>query len=358
MCMAVKKSVLWGAALVLLAAGLAVVVGSGGSEASEGTTPGAGGSSRQGARDPLRPGGGPSGGTAALAPALKPLREDPEIQKLADYLRTRYGGEKLKNAYVQVKLIEDLMRFFQKNYPDRWEEALREFLRETYPERYEELAAKLRARLDYERWMKEHEADLQRLGDEERRKNVWEQREKLFGKEAAEQIWASELKNQAVQSSLSALDARTDVKVAQKVKLYRESLQEVYGEQTEAYLERHRQEAMNRFLDLSSVQKELSELKPEERSRGLREIRTGMGLDAEALQRWDSLDTERDARWDVGLKYMREREALATQYTGAALEERLRPLRERYFAAEAETIAQEEESGFLRFTRPRVWGRN
>lgn len=281
-----------------------------------------------------------------------------ELQRLAEYLRGRYGGEKLNNAYMQVKLLEELMRYFQKHAPGDWEQALLAFLRETYPERYEALAAVLRARLDYERWIRENERYLLELGEEDRRRNIWEQREALFGKEAAEQIWASERKSQAVADALAALDARTDVKVADKVKLYREQLQEVYGAQTDAFLERHRQEAMNRFLDLASVQRELGALSPEERSRSLREIRVGMGLDAEALQRWDALDAERDARWDAGARYMREREALARQYAGAELEARLRPIRERYFGAEAETIADEEAGGFFRFTRPRVWGRN
>jgi hypothetical protein len=353
--MAVKKSVLWGAGLVLLVAAVAVVVARGD---SRGASPDSGA-----APSPVAESDGPARArphpsAAPAAPVAVPLRNDADIQKLSAYLHTRYGGEKLKNAYVQVKLIEDLMRYFQQHYPGNWEHALLEFLREAYPERYEELAAKLRARLDYERWMKENETYLQQLGDEERRKNVWEQREKLFGKEAAEQIWASELKHQAVETSLSALDARTDVKVADKVKLYRDSLKEVYGEQTEGYLQRHRQEAMNRFLDLASVQQELTAMKAEERARSLRDIRSGLGLDEEALQRWDGLDAERDARWDNGAKYMQEREALARQYSGAALEEKLRPLRERYFGAEAETLANEEGSGFLRFSRPRVWGRN
>ncbi len=354
--MAVKKSVLWGTALVLLVAVVGVVMGRGGSSSSR--APDSQTAPPPATRDGSRRPGATSASAAPVGPLVTPLRDDADILKLRDYLHQRFGGEKLKNAYVQLKLLEELMRYFQKHHPDNWERALLEFLRESYPERYEELAGKLRARLDYERWMKENETYLQQLGDEERRKNVWEQREKLFGKEAAEQIWASELKNQAVASSLSALDARTDVKVADKVKLYRDSLQEVYGEQTEAWLERHRQEAMNRFLDLSSVQKELSAMKPEERSRNLRDIRSGLGLDAEALQRWDVLDAERDARWDAGAKYMQERAALAKQYSGAALEEKLRPVRERYFGAEAETLANEEESGFLRFERPRVWGRN
>jgi hypothetical protein len=354
----VKKSKLWVAALVLVVAGVAAVFTRGGdTSGAGGSASGAAGSSPSSS---LASRGAARGGAASAseAPPPRPLREDPEIQKLLAHIQTRYGGERLKNQYVQIKLIEDLVRYFRQNHPERWEAALLEFLREAFPERYEELAAKLRAWVGYEQFMRENEGYLQQLGDEERRKNVWAERERLFGAEAAREIWASELKAQAVTEALAAIDARTDVKLGEKVKLYRDSLQETYGEKTEAFLERHRQEAMNRFLDLNSVQKELSAMKPEERSRSLREIRTCMGLDAEALQRWDVLDRERDGRWDVGAKYMQEREALAKQYSGEALEERLRPVRERHFGAEAETIAGEEQSGFFRFERPRVWGRN
>ena len=55
---------------------------------------------------------------------------------------------------------------------------------------------------------------------------------------------------------------------------------------------------------------------------------------------------------------MEEREALAKQYSGTALEEQLKGLRQRYFGAEAQTIGDEEQSGFFRFSRPRVWGRD
>jgi hypothetical protein len=66
----------------------------------------------------------------------------------------------------------------------------------------------------------------------------------------------------------------------------------------------------------------------------------------------------RDTRWEVGSQYMSEREALAQQYSGTELETRLMELRSRYFTEEAEVIAEEEASGFFRFTRPRQWGRN
>ena len=133
---------------------------------------------------------------------------------------------------------------------------------------------------------------------------------------------------------------------------------DLHQEHADTYLQNHRQEVMNRFLALESVQRELAALPPAERTKALREVRKGLGLDDAALGRWDALDQERDRRWDAGLKYMAERAALAKQYTGEALEARLVELRARYFGPEAATIADEEASGFFRFERPRVYGLN
>jgi lipase chaperone LimK len=155
-----------------------------------------------------------------------------------------------------------------------------------------------------------------------------------------------------------AIDARADADLTQKLSMYKQSLKNVYGEQTEAYLERHRQESMNRFLDLSSVQRELTAMSPEARSQSLRTIRKELGLDEEALKRWDELDRTRDMRWQAGAAYMAEREALSKQFSGPELEAKVQELRARFFGAEADIIAQEEATGFFRFERPRQWGRN
>lgn len=283
--------------------------------------------------------------------------EDAELDKLVTFLRERYGA-RLKEPYLQVKMLEDLMRFFQKRNPDRWEEELLAFLKKAFPEMYDELAATLRNRLDYEKWVKDNDSYLRGLSDKERRAAMWDARNRLFGKEAAERIWASELKNQALADTLASLDARQDADLNEKLATYKQRLQEIHGAQTEAYLERHRQETMNRFLDLSTVQQELSAMSPEARSESLRIIRKEMGLDEEALKRWDELDRTRDSRWDAGARYMAEREALAKQHSGAELETKLQELRARYFTTEADVIAQEEASGFFRFERPRQWGRN
>lgn len=293
------------------------------------------------------------------ADSIPKLLADPErdLGELATYMRERFGA-KLKEPYVQVKMLEDLMRYFQKRSPDHWQEELLAFLKKTFPEMYDELAATLRNRVDYEKWVKDSESYLRGLGDKERRTAIWDARNRLFGKEAAERIWASEVRSQSVGDTLAALDAKQDVPVAQKLSTYKQRLHEIYGEQTESYLERHRQEMLNRFLDLPSIQQELTAMPAPERSQNLRAIRKELGLDEEALKRWDSLDQSRDTRWELGARYMAEREALAKQLSGPALEAKLQEARARYFGTEADVIAQEEASGFFRFERPRQWGRN
>jgi hypothetical protein len=292
-------------------------------------------------------------------PAAPELNGDPQkdLEQLAAFMRGRYGA-RLHEPYLQVKMLEDLMRYFQQHYPDRWQEELLAFLKKTFPERYEELAATLRNRLDYEKWVRDNQVYLRGLDDSQRRSAIWDARNRLFGKEAAERIWASELRNQTLADSLAAIDAKADADLTQKLSLYKQSLKDVYGEQTEAYLERHRQESMNRFLDLSSVQSELTAMSPEARLQSLRIIRKEMGLDEEALKRWDELDRSRDMRWQAGAAYMVEREALMKQLSGPELEAKLKETRARFFGAEADIIGQEEESGFFRFERPRQWGRN
>lgn len=297
--------------------------------------------------------------TVEEPPAAPQPEVDPELdlEKLAAAMRERYGA-RLHEPYLQVKMLEELMRYFQKHFPDRWQEELLAFLKKAFPERYEELAATLRNRLDYEKWVKDNQAYLRGLPEAQRRTALWDARNRLFGKEAAEKIWAGELRNQAMADSLRAIDAKADADLTQKLSMYKQSLQDIHGERTGAYLEQRRQETLNRFLDLSSVQQELTAMSAAERSQSLRTIRKEMGLDEEALKRWDELDRTRDVRWQSGAAYMAEREALSKQLSGAELEAKVQELRARFFGAEADVIAQEEATGFFRFERPRQWGRN
>ncbi|ADO74425.1 hypothetical protein [Stigmatella aurantiaca] len=280
-----------------------------------------------------------------------------ELEALAASLRERYGA-KLTEPAIQVRMLEELMRYFSERYPDRWEEELLAFLRKMFPEMYDTLAATLRNRIDYEKWVKDNHAYLRGLSPQERRTALWDARHRLFGKDAAERIWASERKNQAMGDSLVALEAMEGANVQEKLSAYKQRLQDVYGEQAPAHLARHQQELMDRFMDLPSIQQELTAMPPERRLESLRAIRQEMGLDEEALKRWDALDRVRDERWEAGARYTAEREALTRQLSGAELEAQLQALRARYFPTEADVIAQEEASGLFRFQQLRQWGRN
>lgn len=293
-------------------------------------------------------------GSASPSPSA-PLPSD--LAELVSYLRARFG-KNIANRYVQIQMLEKLMHRFQATNPAGWEAELLAAIRAAFPERYAELSANLQHRIAYEAWLKSNGDRLRGLGEGERREAVWEARRRLFGEEAAGEIWASELKGQAVTDALAAIDARPDATIGDRLALYKESLQETHPEDADTFLQNHRQEELSRFLALESVQRELASASPAARSAALRDVRKGLGLDDAALGRWDALDHERDRRWEIGLKYMAERVALAKQYSGDMFEAHVQELRSRYFGAEAATIADEEASGYFRFDRPRSYGLN
>ncbi|MCK7512873.1 MAG: hypothetical protein MZV70_58535 [Desulfobacterales bacterium] len=72
-----------------------------------------------------------------------------------------------------------------------------------------------------------------------------------------------------------------------------------------------------------------------------------------------AIDAKREQRWNNGLEYMQERNAIVENFTGPEQEDKLKDLREKYFQDEANTIEREEENDkFFRFERPHVYGRN
>ncbi len=298
----------------------------------------------------------PAASTAAADEEGEDAAQQPE-EDLATWLRSRYGPT-IHQPHTQMRMLEKLMRHFQRLNPTGWEADVLATLRQAFPELYEELALRLRQRVEYEKWTKANHEQLKDKSPEERRAAVLEERHKLFGKEIADQIWAAELRNVAVADALKAIDALPQASVGERLTQYKQSLKQTYGENTDAYIQAHQQELTNRFLNLDSVQQELGALAPDQRSAQLQSLRKEMGLDEEALARWKDLDSMRDARWELGAQYMIERQQLAQQYSGGELEARVAQLRGRYFTDEAQTIAEEEASGFFRFTQPRQWGRN
>ena len=281
------------------------------------------------------------------------LQADFNMQDVVQYFRDTYG-KTIHHKYTQVMLIEKLMSYLVKMYPDDWVVYLYAMLREIFPGMENEIFDTFEKLHKYNAWLKENENELAQLPSKDKRNALWEKRYEIFGQDA-DQVWEAEKRIEPIYNALDTIQ-ESNIPFNEKLSLYKESIKEAYKNNTDQFVARKQQELMNSFLNVESVQKDLASMAPEERKENLKELRKAMGLDSAALQRWDELDTVRDQRWDAGKQYMQQRAELEKKYKGAELEKQLDSLRIKYFGDEAETIKNEEESGYFRFTQPRKYG--
>ena len=281
---------------------------------------------------------------------------DPELD-LVLYLQERYAAT-IDNRHSQVKAIEKLAGYLMARYPDDWEERLQGMLALTFPERVEELMAMHSRMVNYSAWMESERQNLQALSAEDRRQLLWEMRRSFFG-DAVEEIWADALRNEQLSTALGELDALPQNSGFQdQTQHYLNALNNAYGEDTATVMARRRQELADRFLSTEAVQARLHEMPAEQRWEQLADFRRAMGMDEEAVARWQALDAQRDRRRQIGLEYLSQREQLQQQYTGDEFQSQLQNLQQDLFGAEAEIIRNEEQSGYYRFSEPQVYGVN
>lgn len=148
--------------------------------------------------------------------------------------------------------------------------------------------------------------------------------------------------------------------IEEQLETYRASVEDTSGvDLSDPSARLLRGPATEAFLRLEVVQERLRGLGREERAATLGKIREGLGWGEDALVRQAAVDAAKQRKWDEGLAYMTEREALLVEHDeGEALEAELSELRERYFGDAAVTLGREEAAGFFRFSRRRVIGRN
>ncbi|MEW6526284.1 MAG: hypothetical protein AB1444_06405 [Spirochaetota bacterium] len=281
------------------------------------------------------------------------LQTDFDMQDVVQYFRDKYG-KTIHHKHTQVMLVEKLMGYLMKMYPDDWVVYMYAMLREIFPGMENEIFDIFEKLHKYNTWLEENEKDLAQLSSKDKRNALWEKRYEIFGKDA-DQVWESEKRIEPIYTALDTIQ-EGNMPFHEKLSLYKQSIQEAYKSNTDTFVARKQQELMNSFLDVESVQKDLSNMTPQERKESLKEVRKAMGLDSAALQRWEELDTIRDQRWDAGMQYMQQCAELEKKYKGAELEKQLDSLRIKYFGDEAETIKNEEESGYYRFSQPRKYG--
>ncbi|MCE9499452.1 MAG: hypothetical protein K8R21_02970 [Leptospira sp.] len=273
-------------------------------------------------------------------------------EQMALILRRKYGS-KIENAGVQISMLEKLMRDLKAKFGDRWIEVLQEILGMAFPGLETKLFRMSESLYKYEKYVEKNRNRLTGMSDADRQKEIWKVRRELFG-DSAEEMWAAEKKQSAVNEVLKQIQDNKSVPVKEKITQYSTGLKEIYGKEFSSQLENKRQTFMESFLRV--VQDDLSSMSPTERKETLNEVRKGMGMDSFALKRWEALDSVRDERWDNGEKYKAERLDIISKFSGNEQERKLDDIRKKYYGAEAESVKNEEASGYFRYEQKRQYG--
>lgn len=258
--------------------------------------------------------------------------------------------------HAQIRFLEQLISYLKAHYPDDWQSRIYAFIDEAFPELADALNNKFDSLQRYNEWLLADRDLLKAMSPEERRAALWAKRYSAFGTDA-KQIWAAELKNIEIQNALSSVSDNGDMPVDQKLDTLITSINDAYGEQAESFIQSRRTELINKFLAVDTVQSELRALPTGDRRQTLREIREKLGMNNTALDRWEALDTQRDAAWESGTNYMAQREQILASYDGYEKTRELHTLQQQLFGAEAEIIRREEANGFYRFKGEREIGR-
>lgn len=298
------------------------------------------------------------GATLPSGPSARPelaAESGPNDAELIKYLQDEFGPT-IFHKHTQIKAIEKLMAYLMKFYPEDWRDRVHDFLKQIFPELADELYARFEKLVELNQWLAANRSELMQMDAKDRRGALWDARHQFFGEDAY-QIWEVARRNEQILDSLDEIAESTDRSVGEKVELYVDAVKGAYGDKAEQFLQKRQTELMTSFLSVPAVQDDLHSLPPEVRKRELRHIRRAMGLDEEALRRWDALDEERDQVWEDGQRYMAAREKIVESYDGEERDRRVAALRDQIFGPEAEIIADEEEAGFYRFGHRRVFGR-
>jgi hypothetical protein len=282
--------------------------------------------------------------------------EDRLVKELKEY----YGSTISKKSTQAILLkVRD---YIYSLFPEDGEARFYNILKRAFPDLADEIIATLEKLDEYNRWEKENNVLLSEMNELERKGTIWEKRKEIFGDEA-EEIWSDEIfayeeRKQNMKETIRLLDESYDTTIDEKLDIYISALHETYENSPEAYFLENKGLLAKVFFGIDSVQKELKQMNADRRQTEINEIRREMGFTQEQIERHEEIDAYRNSRWEKGLKYMEERDAITKEFEGPELEEKLKTLREKYFKHEAKTIELEENDNFFRYKRPRVYGRN
>ena len=308
-----------------------------------------------------------SAGDTIVIPDLSTIqREQPEaesyVQQMIQLIKREFG-DSIENVAVQVGLKEfrdDLIR----SYPGQGAQMFEQIIRAAFPELAEQIFALIEKMGAYEDWLLATMPELNQLDLMAQQNMLWEKRLALFG-EDAKAIWQREMspeeeRNESVRQTVAMLNSADDIPMEERLYLLQNAFDENYAQSMSELVYDTSSVMTQVFFRFDSVQRELAGMAPEERQSTINDIRRKIGYSEKQIEFMTDQDQKKEARWQNGYAYMEERQALEQQALSQdEMQGQVAQLREKYFGSEAYTIGKEEdELGFFRYQRPRVYGWN
>ena len=293
---------------------------------------------------------------------VEPQEPSDYVLEMIDRIKQEFG-DRIHLVAVQVQLKEfrdDLIR----GYPAHGEKMFEGIIRGAFPELADQILAAVMKMVAYETWLLASMLDLNDMDLLAQQNTLWGKRLEFFGEDAKE-IWSEEMSaeeehHESVRKVVAMLDTAYDMSMDERLYLIQSAFDESYS-QSMSDLVLDSSGVMTRvFFGFESVQKDLKAMQPEQRQEAVDDIRRKVGFAEETIEFMSAQDQKKEARWQNGYAYMKERDAvpqndLSDEEYNVALQD----VREKYFGREAYTIASEEDDlGFFRFERRRQYGNN
>jgi len=246
-------------------------------------------------------------------------------------------------------------------YPSFGGKVFESSIHTAFPEMSQRILEVIASMDQYNLWLLDNIWTLNNLSVIERDGTIWEKRTELLG-ELARDIWSEELASSEdrkvkMQDTIDQLDAAIHTSMDERLHILSSTLEEVYAHTVEdKAIDKVLVSSM--FFGLDSVQKELTDLDHISRQQQINSVRERLGFSELEITKMTELDLEKDRRWENGLRYMIERQVLEDSLQNHELDQKIEQLQGAFFPRDAKTINTEEQRGFFRYLRPRLYGRN
>lgn len=283
------------------------------------------------------------------------------IRELVDTLRSNHLHEQADILFqVRLKEIYDELTA---DHPVQGRIYFEKTVQLAFPDFVESIMALMEKLVRYDEWLLENLPDLNVMELDAQQEMIWQQRFEIFGKQDAEAIWNAELpeddvRYEAVQDTLALLQKSKGMAMEDRVNTLMNAFDQHYSAMEELIVESKGVIAQS-ILGLEVVQEELSALSVSERQEQINNVRRLLEFSEEDIAYLEIQDQKSEREWQNGYAYMAARARLESELTGSDLAKTLDSLREKYFQHRAGTIKKEEEQlGFFRYARERMYGVN